>query len=180
MPRRPLKSPLAATKTRQEADQNGRNVLICRKKRAVPMSSILARALGMDSHTSTPQWQTFETRMRQRHAERCLLQARTALESGSLDVARAALEEARSHSPEDPEIDILSELLVARLRGTVPQPRRLTRRATATVALLGLGLACVAVLAVPETGPAIVRLAGMATSALAHIVHMATAAGIPQ
>src|SRR5262245_65163374 len=117
MPRRPLKSPLAATKTRQEADQNGRNVLICRKKRAVPMSSILARALGMDSHTSTPQWQTFETGMRHRNAERCFFQPRPALETGSLTVAGAPLREPRGNRRKVLKLATLWKWLSARLQG---------------------------------------------------------------
>jgi hypothetical protein len=58
----------------------------------------------MESHTSTPEWQSFETRMRQRHVERCLLQAAAALDADALNAARAALDEASRLSPGHPEI----------------------------------------------------------------------------
>ena len=51
---------------------------------------------GPVAHVSTPQWQSFELRMRARKAERCLQRASAAIENGSIDEATAALEEASS------------------------------------------------------------------------------------
>jgi hypothetical protein len=57
------------------------------------------------SHTSSGEWQSFEARMRRRRAERCILRAEVAAEAGSLDEARAALDEARKLAPGLAEID---------------------------------------------------------------------------
>lgn len=51
------------------------------------------------SHTSSGEWQSFEARMRRRRAERCILRAEIAAQAGSLDEARAAIEEARKLAP---------------------------------------------------------------------------------
>ncbi len=65
------------------------------------------------SHTSTPQWQSFEFRMRHRKAERCVAHASEALSAGLLDEARAALDEARALAPEMPELLELERRLAA-------------------------------------------------------------------
>ena len=145
------------------------------------MSSILATADRMESHTSTPEWQTFETRMRHRHIERCLLQAAAALDAGALNAAREALDEASGLSPGHPEIVVLTERLAALLDRSASEQRRLTRPVVATAALLGVGLVCGAAWAWTSDGGAMLsNLAGMATTLVDRIVHIATIAGIPQ
>jgi hypothetical protein len=59
------------------------------------------------AHISDPEWQSFESRMRARRAERCLQRAATAIHSGSITEARDALDEARVLSPADPRVDDL-------------------------------------------------------------------------
>jgi hypothetical protein len=57
------------------------------------------------SHIATEEWQSFELRMRRRRAERMLLRAQAALDSGCLDEARTALDEARRLAPTLPSLD---------------------------------------------------------------------------
>jgi len=64
-------------------------------------------------HISSPQWQSFEFRMRARRAERCLQRANSAIESGSDAEARDALDEARRLSPSDPRVPELQTRLAA-------------------------------------------------------------------
>jgi hypothetical protein len=90
----------------------------------------------MASHTATGEWQSFEVRMRRRRAERLLLRADVALESGFLDDARAAVAEARRLSSGLPEI---AEMEARIERASHPQPlaaRRPARRAWAAAAVL--------------------------------------------
>ncbi len=56
------------------------------------------------SHTSTPQWQSFEVRMRHRRAERCVARADLAFSSGVIEEAQAALAEARALAPDMPAL----------------------------------------------------------------------------
>jgi hypothetical protein len=56
------------------------------------------------AHISNPEWQSFETRMRARRAERCLQRAATAIHNASIAEALDALDEARDLSPADPRI----------------------------------------------------------------------------
>ena len=77
----------------------------------------------MDSHTSTHEWQRFETRMRLRRADRCLLRASAAMDAEAPDFAREVLDEARSLCPEHPELEEVSE----RLRSTATQPQESPR-----------------------------------------------------
>lgn len=63
------------------------------------------------AHLATPQWQSFEIRMRARKADRCLQRAAAALDDGSIDEASDALEEARQLSPLDPRLEELSARL---------------------------------------------------------------------
>src|SRR4051794_39845569 len=79
----------------------------------MPESSAPVPVPGAGSHTSTPQWQSFEVRMRHRRAERCLLRASSALSAGDLDEARAATEEAKELAPDFPGVLEME----ARLRG---------------------------------------------------------------
>jgi hypothetical protein len=135
----------------------------------------------MESHTSTPEWQIFEMRMRQRHVERCLLQAAAALDAGALNAAREALDEARSLSPEHPEIVVLAERLAALLDTSASGHNRLNPPAIVTVALLGIGLTGGAVWASTYDGGALLTgLADMAMTVAVQIVHIATITGIPQ
>jgi hypothetical protein len=144
------------------------------------MSSILALAGGMKSHTSTPQWQVFETRMRQRHLERCLLQASSALESGALDAAKTLLAEARTVSPGDPEIDAWSRL-VSSVPDSPRQRKCLPRAAAPIVALLGFGLGWgTAWVSTPEGAALFTKLAATATTVVMEVVKIATSAGVPQ
>ena len=63
------------------------------------------------SHTATEQWQSFEMRMRHRKAERCRLRAQTAFQAGSLEEAQAALAEAKSLEPDEPENALVEQWL---------------------------------------------------------------------
>ncbi len=58
----------------------------------------------MLSHTATGEWQSFESRMRRRRAERLALKAEVAASAGFDDDARACLAEARTLAPDLPEI----------------------------------------------------------------------------
>jgi len=73
------------------------------------------------AHLATPQWQSFEIRMRARKADRCLQRAAAALDSGSADEANNALDEARQLSPLDPRLEELSARLDA-LKYPAPLP----------------------------------------------------------
>lgn len=63
------------------------------------------------AHISSPEWQSFEMRMRARRAERCFQRTETALKNGSAADAREALDEARVLNPADPRIDELESRL---------------------------------------------------------------------
>jgi hypothetical protein len=65
------------------------------------------------SHTSTPQWQTFEVRMRRRRAERCLMRADVAFSAGFLEDARAATDEAKELDPAWTAVAEMEERLAA-------------------------------------------------------------------
>ena len=65
------------------------------------------------AHLATPQWQSFEIRMRARKADRCLQRAAAALADGSIAEAGAALEEARQLAPLHPRLEELSARLNA-------------------------------------------------------------------
>ena len=58
-------------------------------------------------HSLPDQWLSFELRMRQRRLVRCIQRAETALDSGMLDDARAALDEARQLQNDSPELSSL-------------------------------------------------------------------------
>lgn len=73
------------------------------------------------AHVATPEWQSFEQRMRRRRAERCIQHASEAIVAGRLDEASEALEEARQLDPLHDGLQVLSERLTAT---TVPLPPR--------------------------------------------------------
>jgi hypothetical protein len=88
------------------------------------------------SHTSTREWQSFEARMRQRRAERCLLRASAALDAEVPDAASEVLAEARALCPDHPEIEAVSTRLSA-TSGTPPSRRRLVPRWLAAAVIGG-------------------------------------------
>src|SRR5215204_7163292 len=51
-------------------------------------------------HVATPQWQSFELRMRHRRADRCVLRAAAAIDAGQLNEASEALAEAQGLNPD--------------------------------------------------------------------------------
>src|SRR5688572_18463734 len=75
--------------------------------RGVPIGDPVNNA----AHVATPQWQSFETRMRHRRADRCLQRAAAAIESGELAEASEALDEARELNPRAPELEPLLDRL---------------------------------------------------------------------
>jgi hypothetical protein len=79
------------------------------------------------AHLATPQWQSFEIRMRARKADRCLERAAAALSDGSIVEARAALDEARQLAPQLPRLEELSRRLDAL---TQPAPQALAAQGT--------------------------------------------------
>src|SRR3954467_9307297 len=76
----------------------------------------------MVSHTSTGEWQSFESRMRRKRAERLALRAEVAAEAGCFDDARQCLDEARSIAPGLPAI-AAAESLIAQLAAAPPPPK---------------------------------------------------------
>jgi hypothetical protein len=108
----------------------------------------------MPTHTSTPEWQSFENRMRHRRALRCRLRAHIAIEAGHLDAARIALEEARRLEPVAAETTSIERRLnmaeAAALPGTpapVPVASTRMRRPTVVIASLLLTVSALAWLA---------------------------------
>jgi hypothetical protein len=75
-------------------------------------------------HHAQDQWLSFELRMRQRRFVRCIERAETALNSGLLDDARSALEEARHLQKDGPELASLDERLatLSAMTSDVPEP----------------------------------------------------------
>jgi hypothetical protein len=89
------------------------------------------------SHTSSEQWQSFERRMRERRAERCLRQAHTALTSGRISDARRACAAAREMDPTLPALRALEgdiETLSARRRHRILAPAAVCSAALALAA----------------------------------------------
>ncbi len=133
----------------------------------------------MRSHTSMPQWQNFETRMRQRRIERCLRGASAAIDANAPDAAKAFLAEARAICPGHPEIDVLDEQLVSSL-GVSSRSKRLRWFRVTVVVVLGLGLGCGAVWgSTPEGARSLAGLATVIVAAAAEVVKIATSAGLP-
>jgi len=67
---------------------------------------------------NTAGWATFEARVRGRRFARCIDRANAALDSGAIEEARSAVEEARALSPDAPEITELEARIAA-----PPSPR---------------------------------------------------------
>ena len=87
--------------------------------RGVPIGDPVNNA----AHVATPQWQSFETRMRHRRANRCLQRAAAAIESGQLAEATEALDEARELNPRAPELEpLLDRLAVMRALPAAASP----------------------------------------------------------
>ena len=87
------------------------------------------------SHTSTDQWQSFESRMRQRRANRCLLKAEMALQAGLIDVARRACADTREMDPTLPALAALEQNIAA-----LPARRRYRGFAAVAACLTALAL----------------------------------------
>ena len=115
------------------------------------------------THTSTPQWQNFEVRMRRRRAERCLMRADLAFSAGFIEDARAATDEAKELDPAWPAVAAMEE----RLAEAVILPELMLRTGPVEIAvgpnnaeksghrfLLTVALACasVALVAVASLG----------------------------
>ncbi len=77
-----------------------------------------------ESHTSTSEWQNFESRMRRRRADRCLLRASAALDADVPDIAQQVLEEARALDPQHPELQEVTGRLLAASNPAAAMPRR--------------------------------------------------------
>ena len=65
----------------------------------------------MVSHTTTGEWQSFETRMRQRRAQRLVLRAQAAMDAGYVEDARICLDEARALAPTLPQLAAIERSL---------------------------------------------------------------------
>src|SRR3954471_10797429 len=76
----------------------------------------------MVSHTNTGEWQSFESRMRRKRADRLTLRAEIAAEAGCFDDARQCLDEARSIAPGLSSI-AAAESLIAQLEAAPPTPK---------------------------------------------------------
>src|SRR3954467_8636825 len=76
----------------------------------------------MVSHTNTGEWQSFESRMRRKRADRLTLRAEIAAEAGCFDDARQCLDEARSIAPGLSSIET-AESLIAQLEAAPPTPK---------------------------------------------------------
>ena len=84
-------------------------------------------SVSSPSHTSSEQWQSFEIRMRQRRAERCVARAEAALEAGRDDEAREALSEAHALNRQSPDFETLKARVVERHAATAAAARRTKR-----------------------------------------------------
>ncbi len=95
-------------------------------------------------HVSTSYWNSFESRMRRRRAERCVLRAEAALAAGDEAAAVAALAEAHELSPFDtPDIETLRSRMASprEVFAVTPPPERRTPwvlSIAAAVVVLGL------------------------------------------
>lgn len=94
------------------------------------------------SHTATDEWQSFETRMRHRRAERCRLRAEVAIQEGCTEDAAAMLAEARKLEPDSPENARVEQLISAGSADAgQPVGRRGRARWIAAAAILLIGSA---------------------------------------
>jgi hypothetical protein len=153
-------------------------VPICDRRRASQQSSIFAAVDRMTAHTSMPQWQTFETRMRRRLVERCLRGAAAAIDANAPDAAKAFLAEARVICPGHPEIEALEEQLVSSLGVSLQPPKRLRWSRAAIIVVAGLALVCGAEWSsTPEGARA---LSELATTAATYVLEIVARVGLPQ
>jgi hypothetical protein len=74
-------------------------------------ATVSASETPLDSHTSSAQWQSFEMRMCERRAARCVVRAQAALDAGLVEDAREALNEARRLHPASAAIAAAEERL---------------------------------------------------------------------
>ena len=137
------------------------------------MSSELASQLDVQSHTSTGEWQGFESRMRRRRADRCLLRASAALDAEVPEAAEELLEEARTLYPDHPDLPDATNRLLSVGHLANPSRRRMMPvwAAAALVILLsvGAGWGGWVWLQTPEGGAVLRGLVTAATSAAARI-----------
>ena len=93
------------------------------------------------SHAATPQWQSFELRMRERRADRCARRARLALDAGQLQDAADALDEARRLHPLSPGVEELTRAIaVAQAADLQPKRRSGYRLVVVWSVVLAAGL----------------------------------------
>jgi hypothetical protein len=95
------------------------------------------------THTSTEQWKSFEVRMRQRRAERCLARGLAACELRAFDEARAHLEEARRLDADLPGLAQLEQRLATSPPPVAPPavtPKRRARWVAVAAGSAGLFL----------------------------------------
>ena len=103
----------------------------------------------MASHTATGEWKSFEIRMRRRRAERLLLRAEAAVDAGSLDDARASLDEARALWPTAPGLtDVEAKLETHTVTAAAASRRRVAWKevVAAVAAVLFVGMAAIVIL----------------------------------
>ena len=92
----------------------------------------------MVSHTAGADWQSFETRMRRRRAERLALRADVAADAGCPEDARACLEEARTLAPGLPALALIEAKLSALpRRGVSSTSKWAVVAAACTAAMIG-------------------------------------------
>lgn len=106
----------------------------------VPGSTSCSAPAAMLSHTATGEWQSFESRMRRRRAERLALKAEVAASAGFDDDARACLAEARMLAPDLPEIAV-AEAVLARQPEPIAIPAEVASRSRS--AFLVSATACI-------------------------------------
>jgi hypothetical protein len=126
----------------------------------------------MLAHTTGADWQSFESRMRRRRAERLALRADVAADAGYPDDAWVCLEEARTLAPGLPELALIEAKLSTPPRQPVSSARKWTMLAMACVAALVGGVAMARTASSPAAiGPAptphVARPAEMAAPASA-------------
>lgn len=95
----------------------------------------------MLSHTTGTDWQSFESRMRRRRAERLALRADVAADAGCPDEARGCLEEARTLAPGLPELALIEAKLSAPPRQPISSTSKWTMLAAACAAAIVGGVA---------------------------------------
>ena len=139
------------------------------------------------SHTSTQEWQSFEMRMRRRRMERCVIRARLALDEGMIDIAREAIDEARTLGGDGGEVAVLANRLhVMETTGPLSMPNTVVEGPAALERerprWRALGAAAALILLSAVTGWSIVRSPAPVTAEhgpALEAAHPATAAALP-